>query len=120
MFNADFISVFLKSTGICCTAFFNDFASLDFYTYPLPGSAHKLLTSHRNTFCPKGTPSYGSGASNAICTLVCNVDLPAAWLLCDESSFAFLSYCQNAYGLDFATENRPISNLVTVKNKVYP
>jgi len=68
----------------------------------------------------KGIPFCGNGASNAICTLVCNVDLPAAWLLYDESSFAFLSYCQNAYGLDFAIENRPIGHLSNVKYKVYP
>jgi hypothetical protein len=59
-------------------------------------------------------------ACGAICTLVCNVDLPAAWLLCDEPSFAFHSYCQNAYGLDFATENRPIGHLANVYYKVYP
>jgi hypothetical protein len=46
--------------------------------------------------------------------------LPAAWLLCDESSFAFHGYCQNAYGFDIATENRPISHLATVIYKVYP
>ncbi len=60
------------------------------------------------------------GASDAICTLVCNVDLPESCLLCDESSFAFHSYCQTAFGLDSATENRPISHLATVKYKVYP
>ncbi len=58
--------------------------------------------------------------SDAIGTLVCNVDLPTASLLCDDSSFAFHSYCQTAYGLDSATENRPISHLATGKYKVYP
>jgi hypothetical protein len=54
------------------TAFFNDFTTLNFYTNPLPGSAHKILISQSNTFCPKGTPFYGSGASDAIGTLECN------------------------------------------------
>jgi hypothetical protein len=33
--------------------------------------------------------------------LGCTPDsIAVAWLLCDESSFAFHSYCQTAYGLD--------------------
>jgi hypothetical protein len=41
-------------------------------------------------------------------------------LLSNESSIAFLCYCQNAYGLDIATENRPISHLGTVKYNIFP
>jgi hypothetical protein len=33
--------------------------------------------------------------------------------------FLFIVYCQTAYGLDSATENRPVSHLATVKHKVY-
>ena len=65
------------------------------------------------------TPFYGSGASDAVCTLVCNVDLPEAWWLCDQSSFAVHCYCQTPYGFDSDTENRPIAHLAIVKHKVY-
>jgi len=41
-------------------------------------------------------------------------------LLYDEFSFAFHGYCQTAYGLDSAIENRPIGHLANVKYKVYP
>jgi hypothetical protein len=82
------------------------------------------ITSERNFNghgqTSKEIPFCGNGASNAICTLVCNVDLPAAWLLYDEFSFAFHGYCKTAYGLDSAIENRPIGHLANVKYKVNP